>query len=105
MNTVDISSAWGFVRGLLVQIYGVFTDDFLKYGTLQFSIGDVLIGFLVFGIFLRLVYARMHIADVGGAVDKSGVHSAHKNATPRVNVNTNTVYVGNYTSHKHWHKK
>lgn len=86
MSTVDITTSFEFVRTLLLNAYGVFTDDFLKFGTLQFSIADVLIGFLLLGILLRLIYSRMHLATsvLPSAVDKSGVHSALKNATPRV---------------------
>lgn len=101
MATVDITSSFEFVRTVLINAYGFFTDDFLKFGTLQFSIADVLIGFLLLGILLRLIYSRMHLASgvLPSAVDRSGVRSAQRNATPRVNVYNQTAFVGRIEKH------
>lgn len=68
LPVIDMSSAWEFVRTLLIWVWNLFTTDFISYGTLRISVFDVFFGFMVVGILFRLIFSRVHIASAFGTV-------------------------------------
>ena len=59
--TVNITDVWSFVRSVVLWAWGVLSADVVRFGTINFSPADILLGFTLLGIFLRLVFARMHL--------------------------------------------
>lgn len=52
-----------FLSVPFAYVKGLFFTDFFEIGTLNFSVGDVLIGSLVIVLFIRFVFNRYGIAS------------------------------------------
>lgn len=66
-QTVDLGSIISGLISCFRSVFGVFTTDYFVYSGINFSIFDVIIGTLVLGLVLKLVFSRMHLAATSGS--------------------------------------